>query len=255
MGATPPSSSPHRCTGCSPSTPSGTRTRDLLRESRAKPPQRKRSIAGSLPVIGRAVHPAAQRQGRRLRVLQGLPPRCDRADLDSRARDRGDARLALPLRATAVVVRLVAHARSPPRTRGGRAAGRGRMAGGQRRHGAVRKPACCAPRRVQPKFTGSVVFVFWLRPLKCHTASLSCRRPPRTVRGADSRAPKFAVRPPSGQWSTARRSARGAGRARSALPRSWPDGRGDEHRLTARRARPRRSRGRIPLRLRCFSAA
>jgi hypothetical protein len=51
-----------------------------------------------------ALHPGAQRQGRRLRVLQGVPPRRDRASLDARTSARGDARLAGPLRRLAVVV-------------------------------------------------------------------------------------------------------------------------------------------------------
>jgi AraC-like DNA-binding protein len=49
-----------------------------------------------------AYTPAAHRQGRRLRVLQGLPPGRNRAPLDARARSRGDVRLARPLRAAAI---------------------------------------------------------------------------------------------------------------------------------------------------------
>jgi hypothetical protein len=50
----------------------------------------------------RRLHPAAQWQGRRVRALQGLPSRRGRAPLESRARSRGDARLAGPLRGAAV---------------------------------------------------------------------------------------------------------------------------------------------------------
>ena len=38
----------------------------------------------------RREHPAAQRQRRRVLVLQGVPPRGDRAALDPQARARGD---------------------------------------------------------------------------------------------------------------------------------------------------------------------
>ena len=59
-----------------------------------------------------------------------------------RARGRGDARLAPSLRQAAVLVRLVAHPRAPARGRGARAAGRRRMAGGERGHAAVRDLGC-----------------------------------------------------------------------------------------------------------------
>jgi transcriptional regulator with XRE-family HTH domain len=52
----------------------------------------------------RRLHAAAQRQGRRVRVLQGLPPRRHRAALDPRARDCGDDRVAIALREVAVVL-------------------------------------------------------------------------------------------------------------------------------------------------------
>ena len=51
---------------------------------------------GSLPGVCRGLrrlHAAAQRQGRRLRVLQGVPSRRDQAAVDPRARDRGDVRV------------------------------------------------------------------------------------------------------------------------------------------------------------------
>ena len=72
----------------------------------------KARYVGRVPRL-RRVHPAAQRQGRRLRVLQGLPSRRDRAPLDaasecSRRCSSGDR----PLREVADVLRLVAHARS-----------------------------------------------------------------------------------------------------------------------------------------------
>ena len=59
-------------------------------------------LSGGVPWL-RRVHPAAQRQRRCLCVLQGLPPRRDRAALDPRTGTRRDARLARPLRAAADV--------------------------------------------------------------------------------------------------------------------------------------------------------
>ena len=61
------------------------------------------ALPGGVPRL-RRLHAAAQRQGRRLRVLQGVPPRRDRAALDARARARRDARVAGPLRPAAVVL-------------------------------------------------------------------------------------------------------------------------------------------------------
>ena len=67
-----------------------------------------------------------------------LPSRRDRAALDPRAGARGDARMARAVRPAAVVVRLVAHARTPTRGRRARAAGTRGVAGGERRHQPVR---------------------------------------------------------------------------------------------------------------------
>ena len=61
--------------------------------------------------------PTQPRNGKndRLRVLQGLSPRSDRNPMDSRASARRDARLATPLRPPALLIRLVANPRPPPR--------------------------------------------------------------------------------------------------------------------------------------------
>lgn len=56
--------------------------------------------------------------GRRVRVLQGLPSRRDRAALDLRAGACRDGRVAIALRRAAVVLRLVAGARASARGRG-----------------------------------------------------------------------------------------------------------------------------------------
>ena len=65
----------------------------------------------------RHIGEAAQRQGRRLRVRQALPPRRDRAHANARVGARRDARLGGALRPPAILNRLV----SNPRTRGGEA--------------------------------------------------------------------------------------------------------------------------------------
>jgi hypothetical protein len=85
-------------------------------------PDRREGAGSQAPVPGhmpreRCVHPAAGREGGRLRLFQGVPSGRDRALVDSRARARGHAVLEHPLRAGAVVVRLLAHARA--RRRGG----------------------------------------------------------------------------------------------------------------------------------------
>jgi hypothetical protein len=84
-------------------------------------------LPGGVPRL-RRLHPAAQRQGRRVRVLQGVPPGRDRPALDARARAGCDARLAGPLRPAAVVVRLVTHARAQARAGGTRTTQRRRLA-------------------------------------------------------------------------------------------------------------------------------
>ena len=89
-------------------------------------------LPGGVPRL-RGVHPAAQRQRGRLRVLQGLPPGRDRAALDAGARDRSDARVGYPVRPYADLVRLVADTRASARGRGAHATAR-RLAVGERRH-------------------------------------------------------------------------------------------------------------------------
>ena len=78
------------------------------------------ALPGGVPRLWR-VHAAAQREGRRLRVLQGLPSGRDRAALDARQSARRDACVARAIPPVAVLVRLVSHARSPPRGRRARA--------------------------------------------------------------------------------------------------------------------------------------
>ena len=86
----------------------------------------------------RCLHPAAQRQGRRLRVLQGLPSRRDPTALDSGAGPGGDEGVARSLRTAAVVVRLVDDARARTWGRGAHATRRSGVASGERRHVRVR---------------------------------------------------------------------------------------------------------------------
>ena len=108
----------------------------------------KARYVGAVPRL-RRVHAAAQRQGRRLRLLQGLSPRRDRAALDPRAGARRDARVARALRPAAVVVRLVAHARAPAWGRAARTNGPQRMAGRERGRQPVRDVGCRAGARVR----------------------------------------------------------------------------------------------------------
>ena len=115
----------------------------LLRPDRREGARGQGPLRGAVPWL-RRVHAAAQRQGRRLRVLQGLPPRRDRAALDRGAGARGDDRVAIALRKVADVLRLV-HA--PMRAGAGEThwrASRRRVAGGERRHTRVRYLERCA---------------------------------------------------------------------------------------------------------------
>jgi|ERR1019366_1000384 AraC-like DNA-binding protein len=60
-------------------------------------------------------------QGRRIRVLQGVPSRRDSAALDPATRGRRDVRMARTLRSAALLLRLVADTRPAPRRSGARA--------------------------------------------------------------------------------------------------------------------------------------
>jgi AcrR family transcriptional regulator len=97
----------------------------------------KRRYQGGVPRL-RRLHPAAERQGRRLRLLPGLPPRGDRAALDPRTGARLDARLARPLRPAADVTRLVEHARASNWGRRARTRRPRRVACGECRYTLVR---------------------------------------------------------------------------------------------------------------------
>ena len=106
-------------------------------------PDRREGAGGQGPLRRRVprlrrVHAAAQRQGRRLRLLQGLSPRRDRAPLDPRASARGDARMAGALRAAADVIRLVEYPRASTWGRRPRTPRGGRVACGECRHTPVR---------------------------------------------------------------------------------------------------------------------
>ncbi len=75
----------------------------LLRPDRGEGAGGQGPLPGGVPRL-RRVHAAPQRQGGCLRVLQGLPPRRDRGEVDPRATARGDARVArAPLPASDVV--------------------------------------------------------------------------------------------------------------------------------------------------------
>jgi hypothetical protein len=105
----------------------------------------------------RRLHPAAQRQGRRLPVLQALPPGRDPAEVDAGAGARGDARMASTVRAPTVLIRLVAHPRPPARRRATRATDRGNLASPERRHRVVWDLGCGSERRIAtPGWRGSL---------------------------------------------------------------------------------------------------
>jgi hypothetical protein len=93
-----------------------------------------------------------QRQGRRLRVLQGLSPRRDRTALDTGAGARRDACVAGPTRPAAVLLRLVSHTRSPSWRPRAKASRRRRVALRGGRHRRVRRlaggPRCCIATRM-----------------------------------------------------------------------------------------------------------
>ena len=87
----------------------------------------------------RCAHRAPERQGRRLRVLQTLPSRRDCAAMDPGTGSRSDARMASALRRCAVVLRLVAHPRTPARRRGAQTTTSRRMARAVHRDRPVRE--------------------------------------------------------------------------------------------------------------------
>jgi hypothetical protein len=87
----------------------------------------RRDTGGSVSGL-RGAHRAPERQGRRLRVLQTLSSRRDCARVDPGTGSRSDARLASALRRCAVLLRLVAHARTPARRRSGQTTTSRRMA-------------------------------------------------------------------------------------------------------------------------------
>ncbi len=89
----------------------------------------------------RRLHPVAEREGGRLRLLQGVPPGRDRGPVDSGARARRHAALEHTLRSAAVVVRLVAHARASLWRRAARATQHRRLAFRRRRDRCLRELA------------------------------------------------------------------------------------------------------------------
>ena len=106
----------------------------LLRPHWGEGAGRQGPLPGGVPRLWR-LHPAARRQGRRIRILQDMPPGRDRAALDARLGARGDARVVCSLRSAAVVLRLVTHARAPTWGRGARATEGRRLTLPERRDG------------------------------------------------------------------------------------------------------------------------
>ena len=123
----------------------------LLRPQRRECPGGEGPLPGGVPRLRRS-HPGAQWQGRRLRVLQGMPSRRDRAPMDTGARARRDARLAGAPRPPPVGLRLVAHP-TPAAAAGKRSRG-STMATGRRQ---ASSPTCtgAGTPRAQPHAAGS----------------------------------------------------------------------------------------------------
>ena len=96
----------------------------------------------------------ARRQRRRIRVLQKLPSRGDRADPHARLGTRRDARMASAIRQAAIVNRLVSDARPETWRRGTRAVPSSRLAGGVDRNRYLRVLAGGSHRRVPRRLTG-----------------------------------------------------------------------------------------------------
>jgi hypothetical protein len=131
-------------------------------------PHRREGAGGQGPLRRRVpglrrLHPAAQRQGRRLRLLQALSSRRDPAEVDAGAGDLGDAGVARTLRPAAVVLRLVADARGAARGKGARAARTRRLARGERCHAPVRclERRAGGGRRGEDEGAGVGGFVIW----------------------------------------------------------------------------------------------
>ena len=163
-----------------------------------------------MPRLRRSNH-RPRRQGRRLRVLQELPSRSDRAHADARLGARRDARMAPAIREAALVNRLVSDARPQTWRRGAGAVPSSRLAGAVDRHRHLRVLACSSYRRVPRRLTDSV-------GRRAHPP----RRPVPTKRGAW---PAFASQPSDPRRHGGRRLARAVARqphlpARAARQRS-----------------------------------
>ena len=153
----------------------------LLGPDRREGPSREARLPRGVSRMRRPNH-RARRQGRRLRVLQTLPSRRDRAHADARVGAGRDARVAPAIREASFVNRLVADARPQTWRRGTRAVPSSRLAGAVDRHRHLRVLACSSRRRVPRRLTDSVC--------RGHEP----RRPVPTTRGAR---PAFAAQPRS----------------------------------------------------------
>ena len=178
----------------------------------------------------------ARRQGRRLRVLQELPSRGDRADPHARLGARRDARMAPAIRQATLVNRLVSDSRTQARRRGTQAIPSPRLAGAVDRHRHLRVLACSSHRRVPRRLTDSVCRGH--RP-RCPVPSKRGARPASAARPHS--------RPPGGGG---RRLARAVGR-QPHLPARAPRQRVHRPSRPARANRQRARRDRRARRPRC----
>ena len=149
----------------------------------------------------RGAHRATERQGRRLRVLQTLPSRRDCAGMDPGTGSRSDARMASALRRCAVLLRLVAHARTPARRRSAQTTTGRRMARAVHCHRSVRELGGGRRRRLRRRLNA------WASIAVCEqdrssasaysTAPAASSRSPASVVAADLKEREYLIRSPT----------------------------------------------------------
>ena len=182
--------------------PQGTSPRPYLsRPDWREGPSREAPLSGSVSRV-RGPNHRARRQGRCLRVLQGLPSRGDRDDPHARLGARRDARLAPAIRQATLVNRLVSHTRRPARRRGTQTLARWGLAATLHGHRHVRDLGCGLGRRpfrevIRPRKGGAfpgrpgTYVAGWQRcPLSAPTLSTATTRVRTAGTSSPSRTPR-----------------------------------------------------------------
>ena len=164
----------------------GTRRSDhqsvSLRSNRREGTRGQGALPGSVSRL-RGAHRATERQGRRLRVLQTLPSRRDRSAMETGTGSRSNARMASALRRCAVLVRLVAHARTPAWRRSAQTTTSRRMARTVHCHRSVRGLGGGPRRRLRRRLNASASIPLIHGPLGCAWSSVN--------RGAEDRRRRY----------------------------------------------------------------